>query len=292
MNESEDCVSIIADNVNNNVVNVIINESFGDQAIVDTGSFLSFVDYNFCKKHNLRVIPLQTGESRSYIAAGETRITAIGSTNLVLTFAGEQFPQNFQIIKNLSTNILIGVNFIRKYNCVPYVFQGIFALEESRITVPLVVKGDMLGVAHLKEEVTLQPYMIHLVKIQCPQIEGESAFLLEPLVNVDAKGFCMPRTILANTGWHHCQLWNPTDTPILLIAGTFIGQLTPLQDIVSIAQENAPAAIKIDAPCYVTGNSGQGDYPRPSDCGPRNKHRRYSADRVLCFPDEFSERRK
>jgi len=65
MNENIECVNLITDNVNNNFVNVIINESFGDQAIVDQGSFLSFVDYNFCKKHSLHVIPLQPGQSRS-----------------------------------------------------------------------------------------------------------------------------------------------------------------------------------------------------------------------------------
>jgi len=51
----------------------------------------------------------------------------------------------------------------------------------------------------------------------------------------------------------------------VLGAGTFIGQLTPLQDIVSIAQENAPAATKIDSPCYVTGYVEQGDYSRPNN---------------------------
>jgi len=101
--------------------------------------------------------------------------------------------------------------------------------------------------------------------------------LLKPIVHEDTKGFCVPRTILANTGWHYCQLWNPTDETIMLGAGTFIGQLTPLADIVSIAQETAPAAV-IDAPFYVTGDPGQGDYPRPNDY--KNKHRRYSVDRV------------
>jgi len=128
MNENNECVNVKAENINNNVVNVIVNESFGDQVNIDTGSFLSFVDYNFCKKHNLHVIQLQPGKSRSYVAAGETKSTSIGFTNLTLTFAGKKFQHNFQIIKNLSTNILIGVNFIRKYNCVPYVSQGIFSL--------------------------------------------------------------------------------------------------------------------------------------------------------------------
>jgi len=105
----------ITDNINNNVVNIIVNNLFADQAMVDTGCFGSLVDFNFCKIHNLPVIllqsgelksyvakqrwyimvPLQFGESRSYVAAGETRITAIGLTNLVLTFAGERFPHNF-----------------------------------------------------------------------------------------------------------------------------------------------------------------------------------------------------
>jgi len=220
----------------------------------------------------LQIITLQPGESRSYIAAGETRITAIGSTNLILTFAGENFPHNFQIIKNLSTNILISVNFIRKYNCVPYVSQETFSLGDARITVPLVVKGDTLGLAKLKEQVTLEPHTQHKVRLKCPKIVGQSVFLLKPVVHVDTQGFCVPRTILANTGWHYCQLWNATDEPIGLAAGTFIGQLTPLQDKVSIAQENAPAATEIDSPCYVTSNRGHGDYSRPSDCGIRNNH--------------------
>jgi len=93
------------------------------------------------------------------------------------------------------------------------------------------------------------------------------------------------RTILANTGWHNCQLLNPTDESMVLGAGTFIGQLTPLADIVSIAQKNAPAAAKIDAPCYLTGNQGQGDYQRPNNY--RNKHKRYSADRVRASQTNF-----
>jgi len=37
-------VSVITDN--NNVVNVIVNDLFGDQALVDIGSYLSFLDIN------------------------------------------------------------------------------------------------------------------------------------------------------------------------------------------------------------------------------------------------------
>jgi len=147
------------------------------------------------------------------------------------------------------------------------------------------VKGNTLGLAKLMKQVTLQPNTQQIVRLKCPKINEQSVFLLEPIVHEDTQGFCLPRTILANTGWHYCQLWNPTDESIVLHAGTFIGQLTPLQDIVSIAQENAPAAANIDVPCYVTG-VGQGDYPRPI-CY-RNKHRRYSAYRIRASPTNFS----
>jgi len=119
-------VNEITDQVNNNVVNVLINKSIVDQAIVDTGSFESLVDNFFCKKHNLLVIPCQSGKSKSYVAAGDNVIPAIGSTNMVLTFAGEKYPHTFQIINNLSTYILIGGNFIRRYNCVAYICRGVF----------------------------------------------------------------------------------------------------------------------------------------------------------------------
>jgi len=134
-------VNVITDNVNYNVVNVIINDSFTEQAIVDTGSYLSFLEHNFVKLHKLCITPLQPGASKTFIDAGNTRITAIGTTNIVLTFAREQFPFCFQIIDQLSTNILIGINFITRYDCVPYAAKGLFTLGDSRIDVPMVVKG-------------------------------------------------------------------------------------------------------------------------------------------------------
>jgi len=178
-----DCVNEITANMNNNVVNIVIDDLFVDQAVVDTGSYLSLVDKNFCKKHNLHVLPLTSGESRSYVAAGETRITAIGSTNLVLTFAGERFLHNFQIIDRLLTNILIGVDFISRYNCVAYLSQGVFFLGDARITVPLVVEGDTLGLAELGEQVTLQPNTQSMVGLNSPKINKQPVPLEEPILD-------------------------------------------------------------------------------------------------------------
>jgi len=91
------------------------------------------------------VMLLLSSGSRSYVVVEETKISAIGSTNLLLTFAEERFFHNFQIIDGLLANILIGVDFMSRYNCVTNVSQRIFSLGNAQITVPLLVKGDTLG---------------------------------------------------------------------------------------------------------------------------------------------------
>jgi len=150
----DESVNVMTDNVNNGFVNVVVDELFDDQAMVDTGCSGSLVDNNFCKKHNLHVIPLQFCGSISYGAAGDTVITVIGSTYIVLTFAGEKFSHNFQVIDNMAVNIIIGVDFLCKYKA--YLSLEVFSLGDAQITVPLVVRGDTLGLAKLREQVSLQ----------------------------------------------------------------------------------------------------------------------------------------
>jgi len=84
------------------------------------------------------------------------------------------------------------------------VSQGVFSLEDAQITVPLVVKGDTLGLANLREQVTVQPNTQQIVRLNCPKVNEQSAFSLEPIVHEDTQGFCVPCTILSNKGWHYC----------------------------------------------------------------------------------------
>jgi len=60
-----DQVNIVTNSVNNNVVNAIIDDSFTDQCIIDIGYYLSLLDHNFVKLHNLCVTPLKSGASRT-----------------------------------------------------------------------------------------------------------------------------------------------------------------------------------------------------------------------------------
>jgi len=106
----------------------------------------------FVKNITCMYYPVLSGGSRSYIGADDTRISAIGSANLLLTFAEERFVHNFQIIDGLLANILIGVDFMSRYNCVTNLSQKIFSLGNAQIAVPLLVRGDTLGGEKLREQ--------------------------------------------------------------------------------------------------------------------------------------------
>jgi len=63
------------------------------------------------------------------------------------------------------------------------VSQGVFYLGDARISVSLVVKGDTLGLAKLREQMTLQRNTQRIVRLNCPKINEQSVFLLEPILH-------------------------------------------------------------------------------------------------------------
>jgi len=89
---STDHINVITNNMNENVVNAIINDSFKEQCIIDTRSYLSIVDNTFVVEHRLQIDPPKPGAVRVFIAAGESKIKAIGTVKLTITFSEEEFP--------------------------------------------------------------------------------------------------------------------------------------------------------------------------------------------------------
>jgi len=198
------------------------------------------VDNNFVQEHRLQIDALKPGAFCVFIAAGETKIKAIGTVKLTFTFSGEEFPFVFQVVDRLSTNILLGMNFILHYHCVPYANREVFTLGNARVSVPMVVMDNCLGLAKLRKQVTIQLHTQQIVDLRVPRIDNQYICLIEPIYNRKIPRFCIPRTILSRHGYHYCQIWNPTDEPIHLVPDTLIGQVTPVSDILSIAPDNNP----------------------------------------------------
>jgi len=191
-----DQVNVITNYVNINVMHAIINNAFTKQCVIDNGAYLSFLDNEFVNLHASPVTPMRPGAARIFIAAEETKLRAIGTTPITLNFAGKDFPFEFQVVDRLSTNILLGMNFILKYHCVPYGNDAVFALGSDCVRVPMCVKESCLGLAKLKEQVTLESHTQHLVGLRGPALRDHKIYLIELLPNTEGQGFRFPRTIL------------------------------------------------------------------------------------------------
>jgi len=123
---------------------------------------------------------------------------------------------------------------------VPYASSEVFTLNDARVSVPMVVKGNCLGLTKFRKQVTIQPHTQQIVGLRVPRIDNQFVCLVEPIYNDQGPHFCIPRTILSTQSYHCCQIWNLTDEPIHLKRDTLIGQVTTVSDILSIAQDNNP----------------------------------------------------
>jgi len=159
---------------NNNVVKAIINGVFTDDFKIDTGTCLSFLDNVFVQKHGLHLDPLKPGMTCVYMSAGKTKIRVIGTTCITLSFGNENFVFKFQVVNNLSVNILLGMDFILNNNCVPFANKQLFSLVNGRVWVPMGVGVSVSDVAEFGES---RIEGLHL------EIKDNSVSLKKPLQN-------------------------------------------------------------------------------------------------------------
>jgi len=78
----------------------------------------------------------------------------------------------------------------------PFANDEVFSLGNGRLRMPMLVQGSYLGLAKLREQVTLEPHTQHLVPLHCPRVEKQFIFLLELLPSTGTKGVHVPRTIV------------------------------------------------------------------------------------------------
>jgi len=72
-------------------------------------------------------------------------------TYLSLGFGDENFSFSFYVIDKLAPGILLGMGFILKYHCVPYLSKAIFTLANGQISVPIGENRSGSRLAKLRE---------------------------------------------------------------------------------------------------------------------------------------------
>lgn len=85
-----------------------------EQAIIDTGSNISCIEYSFIKNKNLITPEKQTTITR----ADNSILENMDTIQLKINILGTEYEINAYVIKDLTYEILLGNNFCLKYNVV------------------------------------------------------------------------------------------------------------------------------------------------------------------------------
>lgn len=84
--------------------------------MIDTGAFTSFISFDYFNSYNIsKFTKIKDLNRKKWITANGTPLEVVGETELELKIGHKKFTNKFVIGKNLSHDVIIGVNFFRKH---------------------------------------------------------------------------------------------------------------------------------------------------------------------------------
>src|SRR6266516_6546122 len=126
------------------------------------------------------------------LSATKQPLQLMGKCLIDLETDRDKIQQNFLVVKNLSINCLVGLDFVKKYSVLPNYEQGrVFIRGLGDLS--FVKKKDFLGVVRLAQGVHLPPHEITSVNVILPggstPASGDLKQLSLPLPGIEILGF-------------------------------------------------------------------------------------------------------
>src|SRR6266516_4061113 len=160
--------------------------------LVDTAATRSVIDWGFAKTLGTPIIRLRPGEAPRMLSATKTPLQLMGKCLIDLETDRNKIQQDFLVVKNLSINCLVGLDFVKNFSVLPNYEQGRVFIRGLG-DLDFVKKKDFLGVVRLAQGVQLPPREISSVNVILPgrttSISGDLRQLSLPLQGIDILGF-------------------------------------------------------------------------------------------------------
>ena len=134
------------------MIRVRVNGTFSD-ILLDTGACQSVINYSSAQRLGARIENLRPGETQNLITADSAIIQTYGAVTLTLQFGHLKVNHRFLVMKNCSSGIICGLDFIvkNKVNCVHA--SGYASIQDGQASVPFIQKHQYLGVAYVAREI-------------------------------------------------------------------------------------------------------------------------------------------
>ena len=138
------------------IIRIKVNGKFSD-ILIDSGANQSVIDYAHATKLNVQIQPPQSGTIRNLITADNAIVPTFGHVTLELEIQHLKIKHNFLVMKNCSSGIIIGMDFINrnKVDC-PHA-SGYVTFRNNSASIPFIRKGHYIGIVYLAERVRINP---------------------------------------------------------------------------------------------------------------------------------------
>ena len=135
-------------------------------ALADTGSTNTFLDHTFAVKHNISITPVR--KRIAMVAGGGTLISEAIAYNCEFSIQGHKFSSDFRILELQGSDVILGVNWFKKYNPVTFDFV------ERTLTMAL------NGTPHTFQDHLMPKAALFISSAQCNQLiqQGAECYLI------------------------------------------------------------------------------------------------------------------
>ena len=210
------------------VIRVKICDKFTN-VLLDTGANKSAISARYARKMEYNIEPEEENTTTILYTANGQGIRSLGTVTLSLDLCGTICQQKFEVLKDLTTNLIAGCDFMRNHNVMVDLAKGSAILNEQK-RVPLIHKREYLGIARLNAHTMMQPHSTRNVTVYIGSRYRGDIFLLdlpEPI-----KGIRVRTTMIKSTRPVQITLYNETENPI------WLQKLGPIASCVRATQEN------------------------------------------------------
>ena len=179
--------------------------------MLDTGSSQSLISEELARRLKINFGLLDTGDSRVLFAANCGSIRVVGKCLLSVKLGGLTVPFQFLIIRQLSQDLVIGIDFLNHTRAVVNCSESIVSFYDDMVELPVLSKGKMI-VAKLDSDYDLQPRSETVVNVFLSEYVSDEFFLLEPLDPRERQKFLVAKVLVkGKSNRAICRILNPTN---------------------------------------------------------------------------------
>ena len=242
--QSSSTGSIVTPFSENKGLTSIVIDGIIVQALVDTGAEVSCIDWFIFEKLDKNKHSL--GPKQTLTHAGSGTIQTKGTADLVFTVANVPFTQTFNVCPQLSHQLILGLDFLKKNAAVISFKNNTLQLSHNQhvSAVELHSTSSKTYTATLLKDAEIPPKTHTLLPVKCKAKQNVTC-LAEPVTMLASKYYlggarCVVQLLNGKTTYQIC---NPTHNTVTLPQGTVIATLAEIHvaNITNTADIEAPS---------------------------------------------------